>query len=57
MLNQTTRVGLRFCPLSYITVMSRQLERALVGCTMASESKGSQDTIDIRRITITTYDS
>jgi len=54
MLDQTSRAGLRFCPLSYITVMSRRFERTLVGCTLVSESKESRGTLDIRIITITT---
>jgi len=30
----TTRVGLWFCPMEYIRVMSKQLARALNGCSL-----------------------
>jgi len=30
----TTRVGMRFCPLEYIRVMSKELERKMKGCVI-----------------------
>jgi len=32
LLQSTVRVGLRFCPLEYIRVMSRQLDKEISGC-------------------------
>jgi len=32
LLQTTVHVGLRFCPLEYIRVMSRQLDREISGC-------------------------
>ena len=34
--NDTTRVGLKFCPMEYIRIMSRQLQRQLQGCVFQS---------------------
>ena len=36
-MEQSTRVGLRFCPMEYIRVMSKQLARALNGCSLEKE--------------------
>ena len=37
MLDTSTRIGLRFTPLEYIKVMSRELDKAIVGCTFAEQ--------------------
>jgi len=37
LMDQSTRVGLRFCPMEYIRVMSKQLARALNGCSLEKE--------------------
>jgi len=36
-LDTSTRIGLRFTPLEYIKVMSRELDKAIVGCTFAQQ--------------------
>ena len=42
LMEQSTRVGLRFSPMEYIRVMSKQLARALNGCSLEKELKASK---------------
>ena len=37
LLDTSTKIGLRFTPLEYIKVMSRELDKVIVGCTFAEQ--------------------
>ena len=41
LLSTTLRKGLRFCPLSYLSVLSKELSRHLDGCCLPVEANGS----------------
>jgi len=41
LLQDTFRIRLRFCPLEYLRIMSKQLKRALDGCVLEREFSGS----------------
>jgi len=45
LLQDTFRISLRFCPLEYLRIMSKQLERALDGCVLEREFSGSSSSI------------
>jgi len=36
LLHSSIRVGLKFCPMKYLSVMSKELERSMNGCGIAS---------------------
>ena len=45
LLQETFRVSLRFCPLEYFRIMSKQLERALDGCVLEREFSVSSSSV------------
>jgi len=47
--NCTTRVGLKFCPMEYIRIMSRQLQRQLQGCVFQSVQRSHSVQVKMSR--------
>jgi len=45
LMKESTGDGLRFCPLEYIKVMSKELDRSIQGCTIAPQGNVLSDVI------------
>ena len=59
--NTSSRKGLRFCPLNYLSVMAKQLSRRLDGCVFSTEHKVSATAVlqpaKVTKVSVTSSDS